>query len=193
MTENQDKPKDDEDKDQNTSKEKQVASNQQFQRGRELQIRKDNNNVPKKGRSAPPKQAYKPTGAIFGIDKPLPNAEGTNSGQIIQIVAKQGLITMEKEKEMEAKVTPSSIPKPAVPNQITQEKLINGAGASISSSKSQPKTPNKIALGKLTNDAGELPIPIENPKYLQVVLFQDSKRGHEEEEQWKVQLNKNTS
>ncbi|XP_060211736.1 uncharacterized protein LOC132639297 [Lycium barbarum] len=47
----------------------------QKQRGREEQNRNMATKISKRGTSAPPKQTYKPTIAIFGVDKPSPTNE----------------------------------------------------------------------------------------------------------------------
>nr|XP_009765570.1 PREDICTED: uncharacterized protein LOC104217118 [Nicotiana sylvestris] len=62
------------------TKEKQSSqrANSQDNRGRDTMIDSRNAVKNRRGRSEPPKQIYRPTGAIFGIDKPSPSVEGIN-------------------------------------------------------------------------------------------------------------------
>ncbi|XP_059315733.1 uncharacterized protein LOC132066438 [Lycium ferocissimum] len=58
---------------------KEVVS--QSQRGRQVQAQKETRFNNKRGTSAPPKKSFKPTGAIFGVDKPPPTNEMVKSGE----------------------------------------------------------------------------------------------------------------
>ncbi|KAH0773507.1 hypothetical protein KY290_010644 [Solanum tuberosum] len=54
-----------------------LLTEQAPERGRDLQTSKGRNTILLRGKRSPPKQIYKPIGAIFGIDKPHPTNEVT--------------------------------------------------------------------------------------------------------------------
>ncbi|XP_060217200.1 histone H2A.Z-specific chaperone CHZ1-like [Lycium barbarum] len=53
---------------------------QQLQRGREIQNNKRNVNRNRRGQSEPPQTMFKPTGVIFGLDKPWPISGAQTNG-----------------------------------------------------------------------------------------------------------------
>ncbi|XP_060200864.1 uncharacterized protein LOC132629150 [Lycium barbarum] len=70
---------------------------QKNNRGRERQITNKDFGKHKRGKSEPPKGYFRPTGAIFGKDKPLPTSEKTSTN--ITNNTKQNESDMEKKKE----------------------------------------------------------------------------------------------
>ncbi|XP_070015091.1 uncharacterized protein [Nicotiana sylvestris] len=156
MAEAQEKPKDNGEKEQNIPKEKQVADSkncvggqpctspvadtQQVQRGRALQNNKGINNIQKRGRSAPSKQAYKPTGAILCIDKPHRNMDITHIEQNTDYNLRQGTTSVENHDK--SKLASSSNTQPTDSKRHEEEELWKKKLHKNSSSKKNTQADN---------------------------------------------------
>ncbi|KAJ8550818.1 hypothetical protein K7X08_000188 [Anisodus acutangulus] len=163
------------------------VNEQAQQRGRQVQTKKGKTaHVRGKSAPAPPKQTYKPTGVIFGIDKPHPtnevNSQEKEKGKLseqanMEETVLNKVVSEENQEKLSQQKSQMSRGQPSPSNNV-----VNAGGGPHQLTKSK----DKVQKDQQEQIEGREEIMITDPSALQVALNIEEASYEEANQQWQT-------